>query len=150
MAGRQEELSAHEKIPFPRLRREKMVRLRKSLNGTAKPSPLICLHKDTDSDSSFCVVSSASPASSSASLSDSPHKYPPTHHSSSSMTARISSSALKDENSKLQRQVQELSDRLRRAEEILRAQSEKEKAMRGSVQVLRREASHSHLPVFSI
>lgn len=84
------------------------------------------------------MISSASPASSTASISNSSHKYPP--QSSSTMTARGSSRhILREENAKLQRQVMGLSEGLARAEEVLRAQSEKEQAVRNSVMLLRRE-----------
>ena len=81
------------------------------------------------------MISSASPASSTASL---PHKYPP--QLSSTLTARGSSKhILREENAKLESRVTELSEQLARAEEVLRAQSEKEQAMRNSVLLLRRE-----------
>lgn len=97
---------------------------------------------DTDSDSSFFMISSASPASSTASVNNSSHKYPP--KSSSTLTPRESSrQILREENAKLQCQVTELSDRLARTEEVLRAQLEKEQAVRNSVMLLRREVRFS-------
>lgn len=60
------------------------------------------------------------------------------------MTARGlagSASILREENAKLMNQVRELSNRLTRAEEVILAHTEKERAMRSSVMLLRREVS---------
>ncbi|KAF8311260.1 hypothetical protein DL93DRAFT_1489832 [Clavulina sp. PMI_390] len=97
---------------------------------------------DSDSDSSFYMIPSSPLSTSPAYGPASPHQYPPSASqttSSSVSTARAAS--LRDENTRLSLQVQELTNQLERLQGALQAHVAKDEAMRQSVLVLRREVS---------